>query len=410
MRLDLSDKRLSYPLIGLALMAPLLWRVYWPAGNGLDVAGHQIGRDFIGLWAGPQLAFSGKLWTLFDPQAFWDELNRLFGQPIPFHNWGYPLFTLALFWPLAQLPYFWAVAIWVLGSFAVLAAVVVPQVAPERRLAALAVLALSPACLMNAVGGQNGFVSAALLIGGMLALDRRPILAGVLFGLLTFKPHLGLVLPFVLLALGAWRTIAAAVVTAALLVGGSVLQLGLEPWRQYLTVTTAYQTSLLIGFEGYYTLMMTSVLAGARTLGISYHSGLAIQAAVALTVLPVAVMAIVRTSDPYRRIAVLVPATLLVTPYAFNYDMTALAAVIVWTLFGRLPSREAWSLAYLAGWATPVATIFIANVGAPLGPPAILAMLALGVREALDGQPLLPARVPDWLAMLRRRRMADAHG
>ena len=72
----------------------------------------------------------------------------------------------------------------------------------------------TPACPINAIGGQNGFLSAALFLGGVLNIDRRPILSGVLIGLLTFKPHLGVVLPFALVALGAWRVIASAAVTA----------------------------------------------------------------------------------------------------------------------------------------------------------------------------------------------------
>ena len=91
---------------------------------------------------------------------------------------------------------FAALAVWTLGLFGVLAAVTLSAVAPHERGYALTALALSPACLINAIGGQNGFLSAALLLGGTLLIDRRPILAGVLFGLLTFKPHLGLVLAF----------------------------------------------------------------------------------------------------------------------------------------------------------------------------------------------------------------------
>ena len=50
-------------------------------------------------------------------------------------------------------------------------------------------------CLMQ---GQTGLLAAALLGGGLLALRPRPVLAGVLFGLLTVKPQLGLLLPFAL--------------------------------------------------------------------------------------------------------------------------------------------------------------------------------------------------------------------
>ena len=402
MRLDFSERRFSYPLIAVAVVLPLLYKVYWPAGNGIDVAGYQIGRDFINLWAGPQLAYSGKLWTLFDIQAYWDEVGRLFGQALPLHSWCYPLFTLTLFWPLAQLPYFWALAIWTISTFAAFAAVAVAQVAPGRRRVALVILMLAPASFMNVLGGQNGFLSAALLMGGMLALDRRPVMAGVLFGLLTFKPHLGLVLPFVLIALGAWRTIATAVATAVALVAVSVLQFGIEPWHKYMTVTTGLQVAWLTSFDGFFTYMMISVATAMRTLGFSLHAALAVQAAVAAVVLPVAVVAIARTDDACRRIFVLTTATLLVTPYAFNYDMTALSVAIVWTLVGRLEWRPAWSTVYLLGWIAPLATIFMSNVGIPMTPFIVAALFVLAVREALDGQPLLPLWVRNSIEMVRR--------
>ena len=95
------------------------------------MAAHQIGRDFINIWAGPQLAFDGKLAVLFDLKAYHAAIGELFGHPLPFHNWGYPLFTLPVFWPLAQLPYFVALGVWTFGLFAIFAAVTLSQV--ERR-------------------------------------------------------------------------------------------------------------------------------------------------------------------------------------------------------------------------------------------------------------------------------------
>lgn len=66
----------------------------------------------------------------------------------------------------------------------------------------------APARLVNILNGQNGFLSAALLLGGTWWIDRRPVAAGILFGLLTFKPQFGTLLPFVPIALAAWRVIA----------------------------------------------------------------------------------------------------------------------------------------------------------------------------------------------------------
>lgn len=375
-------RRLLYMLASVLMAAPIMIWIYRPAGEGLDITGHPIGRDFINVWVGPQLAFGGRLSTLFDLGGYSAAIGELFGHALPFHNWGYPLFVLPVFWPLAQLPYFVALAVWTIGLFAIFATVTVAQLPRPQRAYAVLVLALAPACLINIIGGQNGFLSAALLLGGVMAIDRRPILAGVLFGLLTFKPQLGIVIPFVLLTLGAWRSIAAATLTAAVLVGSSILLFGIEAWRQYLDVAGAYQISLLQRFEGFYTFMMTSAVAAGRAGGLSYPVALAIQAALSLAVIVATCWAVRRTGDPCRRAFVIACAAPLATPYAFNYDLTAMSAALVWLLFGRLPWRSAGTVVYLIAWVTPIMVMYSNPFGFDFAPLAVLILFGLAVREA----------------------------
>jgi hypothetical protein len=377
----LADPRVLFPAAALLVFWPLLVRFYWPAGGGLDVTGHQIGRDFINAWAAPRLAFSGRLATLFDLDGYAEAIGTLFGAPLPFHNWSYPPFALLLFRPLSQLSYFWALALWTAGLFAAFAGVALSQVEPGRRRYGFVALALAPACLMNAVGGQNGFLTAALLLGGVLCLERRPVLAGVLFGCLTVKPHLGLVLPFVLVALGAWRTIAVAAVTALALAAASVAAFGFEPWREYLGATSAYQMGLLEKWRGFYTLMMPSVFAGVRGLGLSSAAAWAAQAAVALPVLAATVWAVRRTDDPRRRAIAIAAAVPLLTPYAFNYDLTALAAVLVWKLCERRPNEAPGPL-HLFVWLAPALMMSVPMPGAV--PTALAALFVMAVREAAE--------------------------
>ncbi|MBY0298365.1 MAG: DUF2029 domain-containing protein [Methylobacterium sp.] len=400
MRLVSPVRRLAAdPVIGLALLGilgvlPLAVRFYWPAGEGLDVTGHQIGRDFINNWVGPRLAFSDRLATLFDLDGYHAAIGTEFGAPLPFHNWGYPPFTLLMFWPLGQLPYFAALAVWTVGLFAAFSAVTLSQVPAGRRGRALLLLALAPACLINAVGGQNGFATAALLLGGMLALDRRPILAGILFGLLTAKPHLGLLLPFALVALGAWRTIAAAAVTTLALVAVSTAVFGLDPWRQYLTATSAYQYALLEAFQGFYPYMMASVFAAARTVGLPMGAAWGLQAAVSLPVMAAAIWAVRRTQDRTRRAAVLAVAAPLMTPYAFNYDLTAVAAVVVWRLLAA-PAGSAPGGAMVAAWLCPALIMPLQIVGiGGFAPVALLALFAALIREVRQERPGLAAPLP----------------
>ena len=48
---------------------------------------------------------------------------------------------------------------------------------------------------MNALVGQNGFLTAALIGGTLYLIPIRPVLAGICLGLLTYKPQYGLLFP-----------------------------------------------------------------------------------------------------------------------------------------------------------------------------------------------------------------------
>jgi hypothetical protein len=266
--------------------------------------------------------------------------------------------------------------------------VVRSRIEQSMRPLALALLVLAPATLINGLSGQNGFLTACLLIGGILLLDRRPVLAGILFGLLTYKPHLGVAVPFVLLALGAWRTIAAATTTAILLIAASVALFGLDAWRSYFQVTAGLQVRVLEHFSDFGPLMVTSVMVSvARTFGVSLQAGLAAQIAAAVPVIVLAVWAVRQTSDPARRAFVLVTATLLATPYAMVYDFCALTAVMAWRLFRPQPLGAVRTAIILVAWLMPVGAIYLNKFDLGLAPLAVLAVFAIAVRDAVAEAP-----------------------
>jgi hypothetical protein len=57
----------------------------------------------------------------------------------------------------------------------------------------------------QSVGGQNSTWTPGLFGGGLSLLERRPLLAGGLLGLLIYKLQLGLLIPVALLAGRHWR-------------------------------------------------------------------------------------------------------------------------------------------------------------------------------------------------------------
>jgi len=85
-----------------------------------------------------------------------------------------------------------------------------------------------PAVFVNLGHGHNGFLTAALIGAALVQLDRRPILAGLLFGCLAYKPQFGLLIPLVLAVSGRWRAFIAAAVTVAVLTLAVTLVFGAE--------------------------------------------------------------------------------------------------------------------------------------------------------------------------------------
>src|SRR5207244_3647915 len=75
---------------------------------------------------------------------------------------------------------------------------------------ALVVLLAFPMAFWNIGLGQNAFLTAGLFGMATLLIDRRPIVAGLLFGLLCYKPHFGLLIPGALAAGGYWPRFPAA--------------------------------------------------------------------------------------------------------------------------------------------------------------------------------------------------------
>lgn len=144
--------------------------------------------DFSNLWMGGRLALEGRVDTLFDAEAYRAALRQIFSSDLPDQEWSYPPSMLLFGAPIAVLPILPAYLIWTFGTIFAIWLAIRPFKLPVSLQMAII---LSPAVMMNALFGQNGALTAALLIGGLAVAPKRPILAGILFGLLTVKPHLG---------------------------------------------------------------------------------------------------------------------------------------------------------------------------------------------------------------------------
>lgn len=275
--------------------------------------------DFTNLWTGGYLAREGKLTTIFDILQYRLFLNEHFHVTLAHHEWSYPPQLLLLGAALSTLPLDVAYFVWTIGCWALLLLFLRQQ---KLELKYLAVAMLSPAIVMNIMIGQNGAMTAFLLLAGLYYSARRPVLGGILLGILTFKPHLCLMLPMALLATRNWRAIAAATITSLSLAGLVTLWLGEDIWLLWHDNTVPFMVNLMQA-EHLHPWMIWSI-----TPFYSFREFLPLDWSYALQWLVTGACAAAtwnlwrqESLPPLRKAALTGLLALLATPYAHVYDM-----------------------------------------------------------------------------------------
>lgn len=320
--------------------------------------------DFTNLWAGGVLAASGKLPTLFDPAEYSRWLRAVLSPRVADHEWSYPPTMLLLGVPLARLPLVPSYLVWTFGTLGLLW---IALRAGGLSWAACAAAILSPAMLNNAALGQNGALTAALLVGALLLTDRRPVAAGILIGFLTVKPHLGLLLPVCVVASRNWRALGAAALTGLAMVVVTGLVVGWDAWRLFFAVTAPTMRAILEApWPSGYQVNAVTVFLSVRALGASVPFAYAAQAAAALACAALVWRAWRRgDADPHARMALTVALTLLASPYGYSYDMLALTAGVA-----ALMALGQWRVTALEAlvWLWPGLTHFVTQNYFPISP------------------------------------------
>lgn len=286
--------------------------------------------DFVSFWAAAVLAIGG------DPAAVYDLVAHKAVQAqvkapqglLPFF---YPPPFLLVLLPLGLLPYWVAAVAWTGGTFVLLVAAVRRLLSDLRPgTGTIWLAAAMPAVAVNAIIGQIGFLTAALFVGGLVLLPRRPFIGGLLFGCLIVKPHVAVFLPLAFLAAGQWRAIAGAALSASGLLILALLVFGAGTYEAWLGQAPVYASILRDGLVPWH--KMASIYAALRHAGMPIAQAMAVHA-VAAVAAAAAVWRVWRGSaDSMARGAVLAAASVLASPYLFLYDTLPLVVPIAWLL------------------------------------------------------------------------------
>ncbi len=302
----------------------------------LDAAGQPINTDFIAVFAAGRMALDGNPAGAYDPNLHIAMERAIIGHAFQGYNcWPYPPPFMMIAALLAMLPYPAAFLTWMAVTLP-LYLTTIRAIIGDRIgwLMALAFPGLAP-CL---IPGQNGFFTATLIGGALILLERRPVLAGVCLGLLTYKPHYGILFPLVLAASGRFPAMLSAAATGGAVAAAAWLAFGTEPWIAFLHWLP--KTSEMLFSEGgvpWFNLQsafaLVRLLGGGETLAWSVHIGLV--ATVLAVLCPM-------WRNPHIafdfKAAALATGVMVSTPYSFIYDAPVLAVALAFLLRGTTTS------------------------------------------------------------------------
>lgn len=345
--------------------------------TGLSSVGPRVDvlfPDFLVFHAAARAFLEGKLALVYDIDAFTRFQAATYPDHLPigtvFRPFFYPPIFLLMLLPLGLLTVGKAFTV-----FMTVTAALATALAGRRDPWGWLAIVTSPAAVWVVLAGQNTFLSIALLYGGLHVLERSPVAAGVLLGLLSFKPQIWVLVPLALLAARQWRAFGWMAATVAALALASLAVFGRDFCVAFLDAARL-AGSPQVAEEMFHRVFMhmTTLLAAARIVGLPPSVAGIVQLAGALLAVAAVWQAFRHHGPGTARTAVLVAATFLVSPYTLNYDLLLLMPVVV-ALFrlgvvqGFYPGER---LVHVAMWLIPTMGMILNRLELPVMPVLIL--------------------------------------
>jgi hypothetical protein len=377
----------------LVLAAAYDWAVFATTFAHPGVIGPNYntpGTDWMVFWSAATSFWQGHLDLLADGTRFTAWLNQHFAsvltQPLSYRPWIAPPSLLVLLIPFGLLGFNAAYAVFQVLSAGLLAAAFCVGARDDRASVPLAAIALlSPAAALNVVDGQTGFLIAALLVAGLRLLDKKPVLAGLVLGVLSIKPQYFLMVPLALLAGRQWKALAATILSAAALATVSVMVLGFEAWIVWIQRVMAGDPKWIEHGR----LWGNSIYASAVILGASPGVASALQA-VGLAGGAAAVwVGFRRVANADLKCALLLTVAFFAAPHNGPYEaMLPAIGACLWLKNAQAPV-ELWRwLVALAVWCVPLVSPPAVSPPGVFAPLLLVALIVLILKEGLPDQRL----------------------
>ena len=318
-RESLRDFAVLGALAFAAMALAFYWHTQWAEPFPRDATTLVIGRDFLNFWMYGHAAFGADPGRYYEPHLYNHALQAMLGADYPIQTWSYPPTIMLVVAPFGLLGYRAALLVWTaLGG--VLLYLAMPRQTPHR--AVILAAFMSPAAVFCLMSGQSAFITTAMLLAIFATLDKWPLFACLLIGLLTLKPQLGVLLPVMLIASGQWRAFIAASVTAIALALVTAALFGPQVWIDYLHIGIAAQNHVLSDTHILAARLMSTVFMNLHLAGVSY--GVAMASQLCVSILAAAAVAWAfrrhRDADPHVLLALFLACATAATPYLMSYD------------------------------------------------------------------------------------------
>jgi hypothetical protein len=373
-----SPQSISSPAVLTDPTTRWAWLLRWPAGQRKTVI---LCMTLLGSCTLVLMIYGLKIWTEYQGQtpgyapafghflALWSYGKIVAGHPAAdlydidrlhtlqvalgmaadaFNPFPYPPTAILLFRALALLPYQMSYVIWTLGTLALFVWAVVSTC--SRLAVSVIGVIVAPVSIGCIASGQISFLAAALLIAGVRLAGRRPILGGVLIGLLAYKPQMAILVPIAFAAAGYWRAFAAACVTVTVLALIATVGYGAGVWADWLAMLPAY--AAVFDHDHVHMALKPTIMANLQLAGVSLQAAKTIQGVVAVAVAALVWRCCRRGAGRLATAALLV-GTVLATPHALIYDLPIVAAAMALLFQERMLTNPVFSLGEVAGYPGP---------------------------------------------------------
>ena len=366
----------------LAALAAL----YMGGGWIVDGVGRPLMVDFFGPWSAGLLALDGNIAGAYDWPTIEAFQQKMSGSQAGFLPYQYPPIYLLLFAPLALLPY--QIAYLAFGTMTIILYSGMMWKIVGRAEAVAFALIWPPAFVAFAIG-QNGALTAALMGAAFLSMETNAALSGIALGLLTYKPHFGVLFPVLLALDQRWRVIAWACGTIVVLVFTAGLAFGFDSYSVFWgelskNIETSLPTGLQRGTEGW--VRLQSIYGFGRIAGAEHETMLTAQLIFSLACATVVIWIWLRNTSHNLKAASAMAGSVLLVPFVFLYDYPILTVALAFIYRDRPFVIGEWVI--VAGITVLVAILSRQNLP-PIGfvaPLMVLGIVYWRMRVQTGGQ------------------------